>query len=161
MGIIIKNLNNRISFKHVRMGRPSVSLTQPPDIEEVEPEWVTESGDLGTFLFDDEINILFETHDPSNVIASFKLYGSLPKGVFLNTVGGSLYGYIEDDTSKTYEFEIAIVTNRGDEIKQSFSMSTLVTSTEIVWETEEDLGEYGAGAIVDVPITASVVEKAK
>lgn len=157
-GIIIRNMNATTGITHIRMGRRNIGFSQP-QLEAIDPEWVTEAGYLGEFYYDDEVNIIFEVYDPSNVIASYKLVGSLPLGVFLSTVGGSLYGYIEDTASASYAFDIAIVTIDGTEVVQSFTMDTVITTESIEWETDSDLGTYGAGSTVDQDIEANVVEE--
>lgn len=121
------------------------------------PTWIS-SGDLGTYEQGSEVAIVLEYHDPSNVVDTFSLIGSLPSGVVFNDVGGTLSGYIEDTTSNTYNFTITIYTIYGDNITESFSISSLVTESTIVWHTDSDLGTYDSGQSVNQDIDATVEE---
>lgn len=148
----IKQFHNiRLSGGHINNGTP-----QPP-AEIIIPEWIT-SGNIGTFEYDEELNIQLEYYDPSNIVSGFQLVGTLPSGIFFNNVGATIYGYNESTSSGTFNFQIVMTTVYNDTVVGNFSISTLYTTSDIEWGTDSDLGEYGVGSSINQTIEAFVVE---
>ena len=156
----VKIFNSRGKTYNVRLSKnlPDVVEENLPEEPVYDlPVWVS-SGDLGSFNGGEEVAITLEYTDTSNVLDYFVLSGSLPTGVVFNDVGGTISGFIEDTTSTTYNFTITMVTIYGDEVTESFSMDSVITQSEITWDTDSDLGTYDSGQSVNQPISASVEE---
>ena len=140
-----------------------VGVVKPLPLEEdkpivfTAPYWVS-SGDLGTFVEDgSEIFIQLEYVDSDGIISEFFMFESLPNGLRLNQFDGSISGVLAIEESATYNFKIYIRTIQNAVYEESFSISTIKTSNEIVWETDQDLGLYNSGESVNTPISAKVV----
>jgi hypothetical protein len=142
------------SKKNIRIGivKPEPIPEENPVIV-IQPTWISNS-DLGTFENGEEVSIQLEFSDPSNIVESFILSGSLPPQLMLNTIGGNISGIISDDSSDTYNFIVSMRTVLGDIIQRQFSISTMVFSEQIVWETDSNLGTYNTGDTVNNSIEA-------
>ena len=124
----------------------------------IDPTWIS-TGNLGTFEFDDEVTIQLEYEDPSNIVDSFQIIsGSLPQGLVLNTLSGSISGYVESEETNFYEFTIRMNTIHNTSVSENFSINIEVYNVEFLWNNEGDLGEYGAGESINTDIEAEAVE---
>lgn len=156
MGVKIYNVRGITSG--IRISKRLTAQNDLPEAPSYEnPTWVS-SGDLGTYAFDEEVAITLEYSDPSNVLQHFSISGTLPSGLNFNSIGGTISGFIEDTASATYNFSVSMIAIYGDIITEDFTISSLVTESEIVWNAESDLGTYDSGQSVNEEIEASIVE---
>lgn len=152
---MVKYLTLEYIYKHGKMP----SAQPPPQVDVVEPEWITQSSHLGDFNFDDEVVSILEFIDTSGVVNDITLSGDLPSGVSFDKTARTIYGYIEDEQSGSYEFTITLHTSTGNKYPITLTMNTIVSSVSVEWDTDPDLGVYSAGSVLNKNITASVLEE--
>lgn len=150
----IRFYSRGMSTRHIRIG----VLEPKPHVEDLPivfrlPVWTIQS-DLGEFQSGDEVSIIMNYTDVDNVIDGFVLTGTLPKGLLFNTLDGSISGFIEETTSKEFSFNIAIRTIQNNFVQQRFTMNTTAYTSQIVWDTPENLGVYNTGDTVNRSINA-------
>lgn len=142
-----------ILIEHKVRGSEPDPILGPDTIVE-DPEWLM-SGYLGTYSFDDEVFIPFQFNDVSNIVTGMRIVGSLPNGIEINEVGFSLFGYIENENTRQFSFDVILETVDNREFTESFNLNVINTETVVEWETDSDLGSYGIGSSVNQSIDAN------
>lgn len=131
---------------------PLFGPTDPVGIQE--PEWLMDSPDLGTFTFDEELYIPFEFSDPDLLVTNIRIDGQLPKGIRINPVDFSIYGYVEEDGSSSNEFTVYLETSTGNEYPRTFNLGVINTEHYVEWTTPAHIGTYGIGAVINTALIA-------
>lgn len=158
MGIRIYNSGGVLRGVRLSKNLPEENDDYTPEPQEPDyelPTW-NNSSDLGTYEYDEEVAITLSIYDVSNVLDDYSIVGELPSGVVFNNVGGTISGFIEDNTSKEYNITISINTTYGDIISKSFTISSLITQSSITWDTDSNLGTYDPGQTVNQNIGARI-----
>lgn len=149
-GLKIKN-GNKVNFR-------VISVKTEPETPQTPVYWITPSN-LGSFPSDEEFFIETEFSDDQSILVNITLVsGELPDGVLLNQIDGSLSGTASVLETYTYHFGLALNYNGGSVVRD-FSMTIEGSSSEIVWNTDENLGEFDGGAGISQSLSARSAKK--
>lgn len=147
----------RIMGRIKATGLRAYSLSSEPPIIREKPSWITD-GELGSIDEDDDILILVEHHDPFAEITHFTVSGDLPPGLSINTYDGSIAGSATVDVSGSYTFTISMHT-ASEVFSRVFTLHVVSKNTEVVWKTNENLGEVDSGSGFQTLVSAVQIRK--
>lgn len=119
------------------------------------PVWITQSGSLGTYPEDDDIEIQLAISDDENQALTFSiLSGDLPVGISLDQTTGILSGTTPNINSQSSLYSFVVqATDGSNTTNRSFSINILENAP--VWATPPMLSAYSSGSPYYQSIQAS------
>lgn len=142
---------------HGRILMRTTGVRVPPQPPEGVVAWQSNEN-LGTFANGEEFSIPLLFSDTSNVVSNITITsGSLPFGVQLNPLEKEIAGIANLETSMRFDITLALHTPTGL-VSKSFYFDIETLASQVVWNTDQDLGAYSGGSGVNIGIEAQTVK---